>query len=349
MSTLGLQPERRPSSKTAPIFLHGAWRCGSTYYWSRFRALPETMAFYEPLHHGLAKLTAERIARAGAETAADNHHPVLSAPYFAEFEGLIARGLGGRRGVKGYRSAFAHSRFNLQREEDHPALERYLAGLIDHARSEGKRPVLGCNRTCGKVAWIKSRFQSYNIYIDRDPAAIWASYEAERARGNYTFFSMWLRVLEANRRDPVWAPLAERLGVGGAFENPLVPVKKRHRAKIDAMGAADTYLLAFYAWMASASQAIGAADLVIDDALTPLPHYAGKITEEIREGAGLAIDLSGLQVRAPRAVLDADLRRRVEQEALSHFPRLTPQPQAGLWRQLGALSSRKADLIGALI
>ena len=334
---------------SAPIFLHGAWRCGSTYYWSRFRALPETMAFYEPLHHGLAKLTKERIARAGIETTMQNGHSELSAPYFEEFAPVISSIMGRSRGVKHYRRNFAHGRFNLHRSETHPALERYLYGLIAHARAGGKRPVLGCNRTCGKVGWIKCRFGSYDIYIDRDPAAIWASYEAERAGGNYTFFSMWLRVLEANRHDPVWGPLAERLGVGGFLDQPLASVKDRCRAKIDAMGPAETYLLTFYAWMASASHAMSEADLVIDDTLAALPHYAEKIAAEIRQGVGLAIDLSGMQSRAPRTVIGDTLRKRVEQEALTHFPRLTPRPQSGLWRHLSKISGRKADLIGALI
>ena len=307
------------------------------------------MAFYEPLHHGLAKLTAERIGRSGVETTGANGHPELTAPYFAEFEPIISNLFGRARGVKGYHSAFAHHRFNLHQDEQHPGLQRYLAGLIDHAHAEGKRPVLGCNRTCGKVGWIKAHFGSYDIYIDRDPAAIWASYEAERAAGNYTFFSMWLRVVEANRRHPVWGPLAERLGVSNPLTGGFTPMKKRHRAKIDAMGPADTYLLTFYAWMASATHAMSEADLVIDDTLVPLPHYADRVAEEVKYATGLAIDLGGLQARAPRTVLGDTLRRRVEQEALSHFPPLSPRPQSGLWRQLKKLSARKADLIGAMI
>jgi hypothetical protein len=332
-----------------PVFLHGAWRSGSTYYWSRFRALPETMAFYEPLHHGLAKLTTERIARAGVETTVANGHCPLTAPYFAEFGPMISSRMGRTRGVKRYRSDFAHGRFNLHRNEAHPGLERYLGGLIDYAHAQGKRPVLGCNRTCGKVGWIKSRFGSYDVYIDRDPAAVWASYEAERIGGNYTFFSMWLRVLEANRSDPMWGPLAERLGVSGGLRARFTSMKTRHRAIIDDMGPAETYLLTFYAWMACASQALGEADLVIDDALAPLPHYADKIAERIGQATGLAIDLSGLEARPPRVIIGEGLRRRVEQEALSHFPRIAARPQSGLRRQLKTLSNRKADLIAALI
>ena len=336
------------ASEASPIFLHGPWRCGSTYYWSRFRALPETMAFYEPLHHGLAKLTPERIGRAGVQTTSANGHPHLEAPYFAEFEPVISRFFGRARGVRDYRSSFAHRRFNLDPHDSHDMLERYLARLIGHARAQGQRPVLGCNRTCGKVGWIKARFDSYDIYIDREPAAIWASYEAERAQGNYTFFSMWLRVLETNANDPVWRPLAERLGVA-PLDRLKGPMKVRHRAMIDAMGPAETYLMTFYAWMACAARAAPDSDIIIDDALASLPHYAKRIAAEVRHATGLDIDLSGLEARQPRTTLCDTVRKRVEHEAFSHFPRIVQRPQAGLWRRLAELSGRKADLIGALI
>lgn len=60
-----------------PIFLHCVWRSGSIYLWSRFRQADSTHCFYEPLHHGLAKLTAARIARADPTVVQANRHPAL--------------------------------------------------------------------------------------------------------------------------------------------------------------------------------------------------------------------------------------------------------------------------------
>jgi hypothetical protein len=91
-----------------PVFLHGLWRSGSTYLWSRFRMSEAARCFYEPLHHGLARLTAERIAHDTPEKIDGNRHPALSDPYFLEFAPLL-----GLRGVRGFRDDLAYDRFAL--------------------------------------------------------------------------------------------------------------------------------------------------------------------------------------------------------------------------------------------
>jgi hypothetical protein len=326
-----------------PVFLHGAWRSGSTYYWSRFRALPETLCFYEPLHHGLAKLTPRRIAHGDDGATAALGHPKLEAPYFTEYAPLI-RG----RGVRHYHRALAYERFHLDPSEPHPALRRYVAGLIDHAQALGKRPVLGFNRSCGRVAWLRRRFSAYDIHIDRDPASIWASYAAEQARGNDTFFSLWLRVLEANQAHPVWAPLAERLRPRGPWLRRLTRTRTDHHARIAAMSAEDSYLLVFYAWLATAPASMAACDLVIDDGLLPVPHYARRIETEIEVRTGLRVDLSEAGVRPPRVSLDDSLRRTVEAEALALFPRAPAHRRPVLPGWTAQLCDRKAALVAAL-
>src|ERR1700752_4779331 len=89
-----------------PVFLHGLWRSGSTYVWSRFRIARGAVCFYEPLHDGLRRLTRERIARDTPHAVNANHHPPMEHPYFAEYAPLI-----GLRGVRGYRRRFAYDRF----------------------------------------------------------------------------------------------------------------------------------------------------------------------------------------------------------------------------------------------
>jgi hypothetical protein len=70
----------------------------------------------------------------------------------------------------------------------------------------------------------------------------------------------------------------------------------------------------------------------------------------VEYATGLGLDLSALRTPAPRAMMDDWLRKRVEQEALSLFPRLHARPRKGsLWRRLAEVSDRKAELIGALI
>ena len=204
-------PSEVAVGRQRPVFLHGMWRSGSTYLWSRFRAAPNACCFYEPLHHGLSKLTRERIERDTAERISGNRHPSLAEPYFAEFAPLI-----GRRGVRDFHRNLAYDRFVMRPGESHPALERYLSGLIGHAAARNRTPVLGFNRTGLRLAWMKDRFDAFNIYIDREPAAIWASYAAEAAKGNHAFFSMWLLVVEKNAGHPLLAPLVERSGARSA-------------------------------------------------------------------------------------------------------------------------------------
>jgi hypothetical protein len=324
----------------SPIFLHGAWRSGSTFYWSRFRALTDTLCYYEPLHHGLSKLTPKRIGRTGDEIAAALDHPALSAPYFAEFAPLIDG-----RGVRNYDRSLAYERFHLDPSEPHPALRRYVAGLVEHAAALDRRPVLGFNRSGGRVAWLRARFNSFDIHIDREPVAIWASYAAERAGGNDTFFSMWLRVLEANQSHPIWAPLAERLRPRGALARRLTRTRTAHRAQLERMSIEDTYLLVFYAWLATAPTSMAVCDLVIDDGLLMRPDYTRRIETAIAAATGLR-----LEIRKPRALLDPGVQRRVEIEALALFPRSwNGRRMASSTRSWSTkLCSRKADLIQAL-
>jgi hypothetical protein len=327
-----------------PVFLHGAWRSGSTYYWSRFREVPTTLCFYEPLHHGLAKLTQERIARGGGDAMAALSHPALSAPYFAEYAPLIRS-----RGVHGYRSSLAYEHYHLEPDEPHPALHSYIDGLLGHAKRAGKRAVLGFNRSCGRVAWLKRRFGAFDIHIDREPAAIWASYAAERARGNNAFFSMWLRVLEANQEDPLWAPLADRLKPRGTIARRLTKMGPDHRRRIADMDETQGYLLVFYAWLATAPASMAACDLVIDDGLAHLPHYARRLEAQVEAGVGLTLDLSGAVVRPARAILDEGVRRRVEAEALALFPSRAGRRRTGptgAWTS--QLCARKLELIAAV-
>jgi len=331
-------------AQARPVFLHGAWRSGSTYYWSRFRQAEGTLCFYEPLHHGLAKLTPKRIAEGGEDATAALRHPPLSAPYFAEYAPLI-RG----RGVQGYSQSLAYERYHLDEDEAHPQLQRYIGGLLSHASFMGRRAALGFNRSCGRVAWLKRRFGAFDIHIDREPAAIWASYAAERAQGNNAFFSMWLRVLEANQDHPIWAPLADRIKPRGPLRRRLTKMGPDHCQRIAAMDEAESYLLVFYAWLATAPASMAACDLVIDDGLAHLPYYVRRLEAEIKAQVGLTLDLSGAEARPPRVVLDDGLRRAVEAEALALFPRRSAGRRTSpnsAW--VGQLSQRKLELISAV-
>jgi len=336
--------EARPGPfQGRPVFLHGMWRSGSTYLWSRFRALPETQCFYEPLHHGLAKLTRSRIAHDTPEQISANRHPSLSQPYFSEFSSLI-----GIRGVRGYRRDLAYDRFVLDAADRHPRLERYITGLVDHAAGQGRTAVLGFNRTGLRLAWMKAQFASYNIYIDREPAAIWASYAAEMAKGNFSFYAMWLTVLEKNANHPLLAPLVERLGLKLSVGDHLQKAKARHRRIMTAMSHEQSYFMVFYLWLACTGHALSQCDLLIDTRLAESDRYPRRVQAEIAYATGLKIDLSEMRAAEPRVELSCAMRDLIEQSAIALFPRSALPRTAASRRRLANVSSRKAEHLAAV-
>jgi hypothetical protein len=55
------QPRRQPAAP--PVFLHASWRTGSTWFWGKFRELPETLCYYEPLHSANTTVTRSQALR----------------------------------------------------------------------------------------------------------------------------------------------------------------------------------------------------------------------------------------------------------------------------------------------
>src|SRR5271154_6526549 len=106
-----------------PIFLHSAYRSGSTWFWNRFRVCASAYAYSEPLNVNLATLTPESIAGDRPDLWPSGH-PADIRPYNAEYEPLIAPGGGvllydPRFGVETYYA----TEFDL-------GLDRYIAMLI---------------------------------------------------------------------------------------------------------------------------------------------------------------------------------------------------------------------------
>ncbi|MEO6339106.1 MAG: hypothetical protein ABIO39_03615 [Caulobacteraceae bacterium] len=270
--------------RTRPIFLHGMWRSGSTFIWSRFRALSSACCFYEPLHHGLARLTAGRIKRDTPAVIAGNGHPQLSAPYFAEFEPLLKA-----RGVEGYRRALAYHRFALEPGASNPDLDRYIGGLLEHADQMGKTAVLGFNRSGLRIGWLRQKFQAYDVLIERDPRQIWWSYVEQARRGNFFFLQKWLFVLECNAEHPLFAPIAERLPLRKGAQRFATDEKTYYRDALERMSPEQTYLMVFYMWLLLAVHALTHCDLVIDLERCADPAYRDRLTRRIGTATNLFV------------------------------------------------------------
>jgi hypothetical protein len=173
-------PDTTSSPTSAPVFLHTGWRTAGTWLWSRFREIPGTHCFYEPLHEALAGLSQDEIARVSSNSWASGH-PALTRPYYHEYAGLLnADGIG----VRQYRKAFAIDRLLCPPEMWLAGLRDYLGGLIVAARENDAVPVLKFCRSTGRMAWMRRNFpQAVHVAVLRNPASQWASARRPRTVG----------------------------------------------------------------------------------------------------------------------------------------------------------------------
>ncbi len=327
-------------AEAAPaIFLHGLWRSGSTFLWQQFRSSPGTLCYYEPLHHGLAKLTAARLARETASLRLRNGHPSVTEPYFAEFAPLIRR-----RGVRGYHASFAFDRFHLEAYDEAAGLQSYIANLVRRARVAGRVPVLGFNRAMLRMGWLRSRFDALNIYMERDPMAVWGSYRAELALGNDSYFSMWLRVLERNASADAFAPLCEALA--WPPRGLLQPDRRRRRARIAALSDEEGYLMVSYLSLLAAAVADRHADVRLEADACLDPRKRAAVERRLALQTGLKPDLSGYTIVPPRVRLPQQTRRDIDRLARGILPVLADGASPAAMRRGRAQGGHLADVLG---
>ena len=332
-----------PSVGQRPIFLHSLWRTGSTYVWSRFRAAEGARCYYEPLHDGLARLNRRRIARGTAEVIEQNNHPQLNAPYFAEYAPLLAG-----RGVRGYRPRFAYSRFALQPADTDAELQAYLAGLIAAARREGRAPVLGMNRSDLRISWMRSRFQSYDISVDREPADVFSSYISQMYKGNYYYFTKLMLIIELNRHHDIFAPIAERLKLRSPAEQFYQNPKAFYHDVLDGMSRESLYALTLYIWVVRSMHALSCCDLVVDLALADRRGYRAELSERIAADCGLEVDFTDMQTAQPETSIRLAQQKGVERDLLDILPIDALRPfidRDRLARRMADLAPRKIGLL----
>ena len=330
-----------------PVFLHGLWRSGSTYVWSRFRAAEGATCYYEPLHDGLARLTHARVQRDTPDSIQGNHHPALARPYFAEF-GPLVHG----RGVRGYRRRFAYTRFAPAVHDDDPALQAYIQGLIDDAGARDRAAVLGFNRTGLRIAWLKARFDACDIHIDRDPIDVFSSYLGQLQSGNYYYFVKWMQIIAANADHPLFAaalPLFHRPSpVEALCESP----KRFYRRVVDEASLETLYSITFLAWAVCAMHALDHSDLIIDTAMTGRSGYGAAVAADVRAHCGLQVDFNDMQAPTQASPLRLAHQRLIERAVLGWFK--APEAEtlfdrARIRARLEALSPRRAELLARIV
>lgn len=281
----------RPSLQpVSSVFLHGGWRCGSTYVWNRFRALHDTLSFYEPFSERLASVSSESILK-NTEQTWDSRHPALASPYFSEYLPLV-----GSNGVCFYDDRFATQRYFVG---THQKLfeEDYLGLLLDFAGKEHKMPVLGFSRSLGRVGAIKRAFDGCHVVLVRDPLQQWLSSrsyrDAEHASEPSYFELGPLMILALARADSSAGAIARWLRLptlsGDSFRHHFRSLRRHFHTLDDEL----SYKAFIAVYLLSYIHALLYADLVIDmDLLSRSPSYRQSITAAFSERVNLAPDFS---------------------------------------------------------
>jgi hypothetical protein len=274
-------------SNTTPshtVFLHGGWRCGSTYLWSKFRELPEVTAFYEPFSEKLATYTPAEILM-DVPSAWDSRHPTLNQPYAAEYLPLI-----GERGVPMFWDSFAVQRYFVGRDE--PLVERdYLGLLIAHATKRSNHAVLGFSRSLGRVRAIKQQFRGFHVVLMRDPVQQWLSCRSYRIQSGSSYFEFCHFLILALAPEGSLAGRAARLldlptPPPGSFKQQLRFMRSRFRKLDDEL----SYRVFLTVYALSYLQALPDADLIVDMDQLARPDYADATSSAIAAGAGLHVN-----------------------------------------------------------
>ncbi|MTJ83017.1 MAG: hypothetical protein F8N37_18695 [Telmatospirillum sp.] len=332
------------------VYLHSAFRSGSTWFWNRFRVEPGVMAFYEPFNEKLSSLTGWAIA---IDTPGrwNSRHPVLAAPYNAEYKPLLRPG----GGVRLFEDRFSYAGY-FDTGADEP-LARYLDGLAGHARQSGALPVFGFCRSQARVPWFQRYRPGLQVTTVRNPWDQWASYHLmalETGSAYFEFRAFLAATIGRGHRD-----------VSRHFADLHLPplgdeAGESDEACLEAFFvAADTALrfrIFLRVYILDSFRALAHADLVVDlDKMSGDAAYRARMTSDLRVLTGLPT-LSFEDCALPRhpPLPDADYKGGLE-EALQVLDRLTDgpstaaEPQAAAARETvrGLLLSALARVTGA--
>ncbi len=322
------------------LFLHSAFRSGSTWFWNRFRRAAGTCAYYEPFNEALASLDAERLA-ANAADRWPAGHPRLDAPYFAEYASLLRPG----GGVAGFLPRFAYQSYFADGADEEQ--RRYLAGLIDGARQSGAVPVLGFCRSLVRLPWLRRHCPGLHIATWRNPWDQWASchHQTLQYKNPYFEFRSFL-IANIGNCDETYHDFFEDL-----YLPPFL--------KISPAGREEALYPFFYAahvdhrfrvflrvFMLDMLTALTHADLVVDlDRMSGEPAYRQATGRHLRDLSGLA-DLSFEDCALPRHPYHADAAYlAVLDEALAFLDRYGTRfpPAAPEGLALAELTRRMAE------
>lgn len=160
---------------TRPIFIHGLFRCGSTYFFDKLRSDGRYQCFYEPFHHVIGDLDAKNIDiwNHSGKTSKRMNHPLLDRPHFYEYLSCFESGR-----IKSFDKKLSYDRFYLKADDYFNPEKDYIDNLIN-STPKGKIPVLQFNRSSFRLKHFVDNYPGCeHIYLLRSPRNQFKSYVA---------------------------------------------------------------------------------------------------------------------------------------------------------------------------
>lgn len=270
----------------ATVVVYSSYRTASTWLWTRMRKRNELYCYYEVFNEALASLTREQAKSAGSADWRSRHPEVVS--YREEYLPLInGQGIVGFPEAENTDSRFiSYGGLNSPLDDD---VHHYLRTLVNHARRQGKIPVLSGQRMLGRSHGIREAFPGFHILLVRNLFHQWNSYSGQLRTGNPYFLWTLNRTLSLASQDSFIAHLA------GIFSKDTV-------ASIEAWTSAENsddlfcYFVSFHIYFYLETRSN--VDLVIDSTrLAELDgNYCRQVEKALSAGIGVEIDFTDVCV-----------------------------------------------------
>lgn len=194
------------------VFIHSSFRTLSTWLWNKYRSSNGNICFYEPLNEFLLEVTADTLDSRRPENWRSGHPGF--GPYFAEFAPLLKPDIG----VAGMEASFPYGEYiavDGPLGSIGPGLQTYLSRLCRLAQGQGKRPVIGCTRSIGRLAGIKEALGGTHIFLYRPLLFQWLSYLRQLETGvNYFVDSLGRIILQNSSHNALMLFLRNKFWIG---------------------------------------------------------------------------------------------------------------------------------------
>lgn len=301
--------------RARPIFIHGMFRTGGTYVWSKFRKFRDYRGYCEPLHEILAR--PENVVRAlSKDFQAKARHPKTDF-YFSELPFKV------RGGVEYFDESFSVDSCLLPGVNVHKPLRRYFTHLLTYSLAHQQVPVFKLDRALLRTGWLTANFSPINLLVLRNPIDVWESFKSFGE--NVYFKAATCAVLGMNRAYLPLANIANRYGMPECCATGLTDALSCYTAWTKKVGDA-LYPLFFELYVLTTLHSARYADCILD--MTGISSNESLKAATIQRLNELRIPISLEDCRIPSWEQTPSDRReteRVEQKCLGHLEGRLPE------------------------